>query len=96
MRTLLLTIGLFGVGAAAMAGSDGGVSVEQIALENGCVYAPHPSGRENVWLFAHHKTGEPARCAQTVKARVSDPSAAHDDTPTRLALGQGFGIGAFR
>ncbi len=96
MRALIFTAGICLAATAATAGSDDDfVSRGNIALANGCVYSPHPSGQADAWSLAYTKSGTTARCAQFVKAQVTKASTV-TRSKTSLSLNQSFATGVFR
>ncbi len=93
MRALIIATGLCIAAGAATAGQQDDAasrSGANIALANGCVYAP--SGQGDAWSLSHRQSGSKAHCALTVRAKVQPVSG----TATSGELGSDYLVGAFR
>lgn len=101
MRALKIAAGLCLAVTAASAGTQDDVvtrSGGNIALANGCVYAPTIQG--NAWTLIYRQSGATKHCALTVKTKGQRPAGlqaqAISRSATRATLKSGFIVGAFR
>lgn len=72
MRALIIAAGLCLASTAATAGPDYkfvAPSAGNLALSNGCVYMPNPSGQAGSYALSYTKAGTTAKCALQVQVR---------------------------
>ncbi|MEO9685039.1 MAG: hypothetical protein ABJR46_14415 [Tateyamaria sp.] len=97
MRAIILAAGLCAAATTAMAGTQNDVvtrSGSNLALANGCVYAPTAQG--NQWSFLFRQSGAKVNCALTLTTQAQRPAAVQIKAGSRGKLNQEFIVGAFR
>lgn len=60
----------------------------QMALSNGCVYAPSLSGRANSWSLVYRQAGTTVRCAPAVRTKAEPVSYVSRQPVARTAPAQ--------
>lgn len=93
MRPLIIATGLCLAATAVSAGTQNDVvtrSGNNLALANGCVYAPSVQG--DSWTLLYRQSGAVSNCALTLRTQGKAPKTA----VSRVKLGSSYAVGVFR